>query len=372
MSLRNSIVFVHRWLALVAGVFWAIASLTGGILVFGNQIDRALNGGRFEVSGGELPPGGLDRALAERFPHETVSSMAWLRQDGVIRLTLVGAEGRRQVFLDAGNGEVVTNMRPRIELITAVRRLHTSLFARWPGAYLVTAASFAAVLSMISGLYLWWPGIRTFFRGFAVRFRRGAYIFNFDLHQVLGVFTVVLLFIMTGTGVIMGIPGASRHIARVVMPPDDAVPGAVAPAIARVADGDGPAPGIEAMAAAAELAAGGRATAFALLEGEPARVQVRVQPSRPGSEVTRVLIDPADGRILEVADFSTWNREARFGTYISRWHTANFPSLIARVLFSAACILGFVVAATGLVVWWLKRTRKLVSAKRRRGEPATA
>ncbi|MGD8278166.1 MAG: PepSY-associated TM helix domain-containing protein [Gemmatimonadota bacterium] len=383
MNFRNSIVFVHRWLALVAGVFWGIAAFTGGILVFEGPIDRALNGGRFEVSGGQLPPGGLDRALAERFPDETVRSMAWLREDGAIRLTMQGAAGRRQAFLDAGNGRIVTNMRPRIELIAPIRRLHTSLFARRPGAWLVTAASFAALLSMITGLYLWWPGIRAFFRGFSIRLRRGAYIFNFDLHQVLGILTFVLLFVMTGTGVIMGIPGASPRIARIVMPPDDAHPAtdapvAVSPAAATAISGaavPGPeqsaTPGIEEMAATAERAADGRAMSLAFLSGEPARVEIRVRPSRPGSELTRVLLDPVDGRVVEVADFGSWNREARFGTYVSRWHTANFPSLLVRILFSAACILGFVIVATGFVVWWLKRTRKLASAKRRQGAPAT-
>jgi len=60
--------------------------------------------------------------------------------------------------------------------MAATARVHTSLLAGRHGHWLVTATSAAAVLSLLTGLYLWWPGIRKFFRGFAVRAKRGAYI----------------------------------------------------------------------------------------------------------------------------------------------------------------------------------------------------
>lgn len=371
MTIRDSFVWVHRWLALLAGLFWAIAALTGGILVFQDQIDHALNGGRFEVSGGQLPPGGLDRALAEQFPGETVSSMAWLREDGVIRMTLRGAAGSRRAFLDAGNGREVTETRPRTELIARVHRLHASLLAGRPGGLLVTAALFAALLSMITGLYLWWPGIRTFFRGFTVRLRRGIYVFSFDLHQVLGIVTFVLLFVMTATGVIMGVPGAAGRIARLVMPPDGDQAVAAANPLAGPVE-NGAAPGIESLVATAERAAGGQVSGLAFPPGEPARVEVRIEPVKPGSPTSRVMLDPADGHILDIAYFGASKQAARFSVIVSRWHTGRFSSLLVRILFSAASILGSVLAATGFLVWWLKRTRKLASAKRRKGSPAPA
>lgn len=371
MTIRDSVVWVHRWLALSAGVFWAIAAFTGGILVFQNQIDHALNGGRFEVSGGTLPPGGLDRALAEQFPGETVSSMTWLREDGVIRLTLRGPAGSRSAFLDAGAGRQVTETRPRTELIGRVHRLHASLLTGRPGGLLVTAASFAALLSMITGLYLWWPGIRTFFRGFAVRLRRGLYVFNFDLHQVLGIVTFALLFVMTGTGVIMGVPGAGARIARLVMPTDveQAVTAAIPSAGPAAASA---APGVEALVATAERAASGQVIGLAFPAGGPSRVEVRIQPLDPGSPTSRVLLDPADGHILDISYFAPSKRAARFNVLVSRWHTGRFSSLLVRILFSAASILGSVLAATGFLVWWLKRTRMRASTKRRQGSPTAA
>lgn len=367
MKLRDSMVFVHRWLALVAGVFWAIAALTGGMLVFEEELARLINGGRFETTEGELPPGGLDRAFAENFPDETVRSIAWGHRQNLVRATMQGEDGRRLVFIDGGSGRELQPSRDVIPLMALVRRAHTSLLAGRPGYWLVTATSAAAVISMLTGLYLWWPGIRRFFRGFAVRAKRGAYIFNFDLHQVLGVATFVLLFIMTGTGVIMGLPGASPALARALLPDDTTASAVVAPAPHE--HRAGPPPGVEELAATAERAAGGRIASLAFLDGEPGRVEARVELPRGRANLARVTMARADGRVLDVFDSSRWNREARMGSFLGRWHTGAFRNLLVRILFSAACILGGVIAATGFVVWWIKRSRK---RKSRESRAATA
>jgi uncharacterized iron-regulated membrane protein len=369
MKLRNSVLWMHKWLALLAGIVWGIAALTGGILIYGREIDRAFNGFRFGASRDTLPPGGLDRALAANFPNETVSSLVWLHEDNVVRLTVRGEAGARREFMDGGTGAVLTDMRPRREVIELVNRLHTDVFARTPGYWLVTLASAAAVLSMITGLYLWWPGIRSFFNGFRVRLKRGAYVLNLDLHQMLGAVTVALLLIMTGTGVLMGVPGVSTRLARWLLPEGPpAAPAVVAPT--PDPSFQGPAPGIEALVSAAEQAAGGRIASLAFRDDAPGLVEVRVQPPGELAEQVRVTLARADGRVLDVFDVSDWDRDSRFGLVISRWHTARFAHPVVRAAFAAACFLGVVILLTGLVVWWIKRTRKLAAERQRNAAPA--
>lgn len=357
MKLRRTIILVHKWLALVAGVFWAIAAMSGGVLVFGTEINRLFNSGRFETTAGELPPGGLDRALTENFPGETVSSMAWQHEDHVFRVTLQGENSRRLVFLDAGTGGEIRNIRRQIPIVSGFGRLHTTLLAGRYGHWLVTATSAAAIISMLTGLYLWWPGIRTFARGFAVRFRRGTYLLSYDLHQMLGATTFVLLFILTATGVVMGTPGATPAIARALLP-EDAPPTAVTVPAQEAPQPESP-PGIEQLVAAAEQATGGRIVSIVFPAGEPDRADVRVRlPDQDDEQTTRVVLSRADGGVLDVFDSSRLTREQRMVGFIGTWHTVRFDNLFVRILFSAASILGGVIAATGLTVWWMRRGRK--------------
>lgn len=54
----------------------------------------------------------------------------------------------------------------------------------------------------LSGIWLWWPGLRRWANGVRVRLRRGRYARDYDLHQVAGMVAVPLLLIwaVTGTG----------------------------------------------------------------------------------------------------------------------------------------------------------------------------
>jgi uncharacterized iron-regulated membrane protein len=366
MKLRNTIVWTHRWLALTAGAFWAVASLTGGILVFEREIDQWLNRDRFASTEGAAPPGALDRTLAELSATGAVRSVAWLHEEHVLRVAVEDAGGRRPVFLDGGTGRVIESTRPRRDYAAGIGSLHVTLLAGRPGYLLVRLASAAAVLSMLTGLYLWWPGLRTFARGFAVRLRRGFYALNFDLHQALGAITFVLLFVMTATGAFMGIPGAIDRAARALLPPDPPPPAAAPWEDEAMTDAHA---SIEALAAAAEAASGGAiaSVTFAASGAGPVEAAVR----KPGEAVeTRVLLAPGDARVLDVIDGSRRPREQRFGAALGRLHRGWFTGLAGRIVVSAACIAGGFLALSGFLVWWMKRSRKLESARRRDLAPA--
>jgi len=365
MKLRNTIVWTHRWLALTAGAFWAVASLTGGVLVFESEIDRWLNRGRFETTAGPAPPGALDRTLADLSATGTVRAVAWLHEENVLRVGVEDASGRHPVFLDGGTGRVIESTRPRREYAAGIGSLHVTLLAGRPGYLLVRLTSAAAVLSMLTGLYLWWPGFRTFTRGFAVRLRRGFYVLTFDLHQALGAIAFVLLFLMTATGAFMGIPGAINRAARVLLPPDP--PPAAAPwEDEAVTDAQA---GIETLAAAAEAAGGGAIASVTFAAGGAGPVEAAVRKRGEAVE-TRVLLAPGDARVLDVTDGRRRTREQRFGAALGRLHRGWFTGLAGRIVVSAACIAGGFIALTGFLVWWMKRTRKLESARRRDPVPA--
>ena len=52
----------------------------------------------------------------------------------------------------------------------------------------------------LSGIWLWWPGIKKLAVGLRVRLRKGRYARDFDLHQVVGMIAVPLLLMWAFTG----------------------------------------------------------------------------------------------------------------------------------------------------------------------------
>ena len=69
----------------------------------------------------------------------------------------------------------------------------------WGGLILGITGALLLFLAL-SGIWLWWPGIKKMAVGVRVRMRKGRYARDFDLHQVAGMIAVPLLLMWAFTG----------------------------------------------------------------------------------------------------------------------------------------------------------------------------
>jgi hypothetical protein len=83
---------------------------------------------------------------------------------------------------------------------------------------------------------------------------------------------------------------------------------------------------------------------------------------RDGSDAVLVALDRQTGAILARTETSNY-RFDRAG--VEQLHVAKVGGSIFRVLYMLSCAVGFVLLPTGVVVWWIKRRRKAVSAERK-------
>ena len=88
-----------------------------------------------------------------------------------------------------------------------LEELHVNLMIPGVGREVVIAATIAAVLLELSGLYLWWKR-----RRWIVRWRSGWRLAAYDLHNVIGAALLVVMLLLAGTGV-------GRVAVRQVFPP---------------------------------------------------------------------------------------------------------------------------------------------------------
>lgn len=175
-----------------------LLGVTGSMIAFEPELDRLLHP---DVS--YVTPGGRVLSLVEM---GSAASRRYAGEPVVAYLPSTSPKIATQVILPSGIVAVnqytgaVLGIRTRgWTLLGFVRALHVRLAAGAVGKNIVKWSAVAMVISLASGLYLWWPLKRVRIRG-PWRSRR----FWFDLHNSTGIFSVLPLLALALTGAVIG------------------------------------------------------------------------------------------------------------------------------------------------------------------------
>ncbi|GAA4436320.1 PepSY-associated TM helix domain-containing protein [Bremerella cremea] len=205
---------VHRWLGLTVGLLFVLLGLTGSFLVFHHAIDAWLEPDLLRVE-----PSGEPRPLAEVF--DVARSVG--QQDGrVLKFADAPREKDRvwtvwfqsdavpgspfhHVYVDPYTAEVTGQRVRGTYLVTWLYLLHIQLLAGHNGEIVVGLTGIVLLVSIVSGLYLWWPLWKHSWRS-AFAIRSGSRLM-FDLHKTPGIASVPFLMVIAFTGVYMVFPG---------------------------------------------------------------------------------------------------------------------------------------------------------------------
>lgn len=210
MRLRRLWLFTHRWLGLTAGLLLVLLGLTGSLLVFDHAIDEWLNPNLLLTQGsGQRKPlvdiiGSAESAFAES-SRKPISVSRPRVDNGVWTVWFsTGTEVDPKflaVYVDPYNAKVTGQRIWGEDLMSWIYKLHFQLLAGRTGAIVVGVIGILMMLSILSGLFLWWPLWRNSARA-AFAIRPGAR-FNYDLHKTTGILSAAFLLVIAFTGVYM-------------------------------------------------------------------------------------------------------------------------------------------------------------------------
>lgn len=202
--------WVHKWSSLVCTLFMLLLCITGLPLIFHHEIGH-LTG--TEVEAPEMPAGtshaSMDRVVAAaqalhpqrhvqflfRDPDETGLWMVSLGE------TPTSTEGNKVVAVDSRTALVLAQPRFDEGFMYVMFKLHVDLFAGLPGTLFLGAMGLLLVAAIVSGVVLYAPFMRKLGFG-TVRRDRSASLKWLDLHNLLGIVTLVWAFAVGLTGVI--------------------------------------------------------------------------------------------------------------------------------------------------------------------------
>jgi len=209
-ALRGWLV-VHKWTSLVCTAFMLLLCLTGLPLIFYEEI-LELDGSAVRAPSlpADTPRGNLDDVIAAaqaQMPDRTVQFASLDDHDGTFWYVSLGEsadsdpELNRLVAVDARTAQVLALPRFDEGVMHFLFHLHVDLFAGLPGTLLLGFMGLLLVAALVSGAVVYGPFMRKLRFG-AVRSDRGARVRWLDLHNLLGIVTVVWALTVAGTGVL--------------------------------------------------------------------------------------------------------------------------------------------------------------------------
>jgi uncharacterized iron-regulated membrane protein len=212
--------WLHLWLGLVSGIIVFIVALTGCILVFEQEFESLtqpwLHTER-PVGGPYLLPSEIKEKVAPLFPDKEISGI-WYYGHG--KTAKVSMHSDSVIFVNPYNAKVVAIVDEE-DFFHWILEGHTELWIEAKigetgiGQAIVSYATLIFFVLLITGLILWWPKKwnktsrdKSFKIKWSARFKR----INYDLHNVLGFYALLVALIITITGLSMSFAWVSKSI----------------------------------------------------------------------------------------------------------------------------------------------------------------
>jgi uncharacterized iron-regulated membrane protein len=356
---------VHRWIGLTVGLLFVLLGLTGSLLVFDHAIDEWLNPSLLltKGSGERLPISEVTREAETAYlaahpgrPATAAAVSSPRTDDGVWTAWFMsGTETTpawTMVYVDPYSGDVTGQRVWGTDLMGTVYRLHYTLLGGEFGAIIVGVAGIVLMISIASGVWLWWPLWKNGWRAaFAVRRGRR---FNYDLHKTLGIGGAPILLVVAFTGVYMNLPSLINPLIDLVSKRTEHAEGITSNAAAATA----PIAAERAIAIARDAFPDATFDHFHPPQAKDGTYEIGLrQPGEPQTSfgATQVIIDQYTGRVLAVRD----SRQLTAGDDFVAWqfplHNGEAFGLAGRLVVFASGIAPAVLYVTGVMLWWRRR-----------------
>lgn len=366
--LRPLAMRLHRWVALALGAWFALLGLTGALLVWHAEADRALNPQWFapqqrcvattdtpiaaslSVFARAVEGGRATQVMAPTAPGAAFTVWQKPVVDGL----------RRQHFIDADCGRYLgwrdwgAPRFDRAHIVPAVYELHRSLLSKEAGHVAVGFAGLLLLFVAGTGALVAWPrhGTREAWRRtLTVKPAAGAHRRYYDLHRATGMWLLLFLLLMAATGTYLCFPKQTRALVATFLP--------TAPANLREA---APQPGArigpDALALHAQaLWRDARWTRLQIPDGVAVAYDVRLLQRgerRIDTGDTRVRIG-VDSRVVDIRDPLRAPAGDRLLAWLFPLHSGEALGMTGRIAWTVFGLAPPLLFATGLWLWLKRR-----------------
>ena len=208
---------MHLWSGIAVGLYILMISMTGSVLVYSNELYRAatpppiLSNG----SGPRLTDGELAEAARHVYPgYRVVKITRPLNLDQAVDVSLRrGGEVKKRLFDPRSGRDLGDSVPAGIWVVSTLLDLHDNLLAGPTGRKVNSIGALAVLAVAVTGLAIWWPGIKTWRRSLSLHRGVGWKRFTWHLHSMIGFWSLGFMLVFGASGVYLGIPEQFQDLA---------------------------------------------------------------------------------------------------------------------------------------------------------------
>jgi uncharacterized iron-regulated membrane protein len=414
-QLRGVVRGVHFVLATVAGLLLSVVTVSGALVIFRTELDWLYADTAGISADRAVPVDATAKALTDRYPGARVQRLVTPAFTGAgDEWTLRDEKGTKEftddevwkAFSDPATGRFLGDTRAASgsAFLAWMARFHHNLWLGAVGGILIGSAGLCLLGFIITGLWLWWPGVKKLGSGFRLRWSKPGFIRTYDLHSWFGLVGLPIFLVLAVTGAMFeftwmraavhyGLGGgeADRSLALRMQPqrPPNAEkagdkPAAKAGAMATPAPraSDGPASvAIQAPTLTFDQAI---AAAEAAIPGTGVLSLIPPRPGRPDATWSVLLDYPWNvgsysGALVQlnldatpklILDPRTMSPGGWVNGQIWGLHTGTWGGGWSKTLYLIVGLLPPALLVSGFLLWWHRRRMARVVRERRAGAQA--
>ncbi|MFT4248471.1 MAG: PepSY-associated TM helix domain-containing protein [Pseudomonas sp.] len=358
--------WLHRWCSLVATLPFLILCLTGTVLIFHEEIDAAM--GTVPASASDARPhrplqASIDNALAAH-PGERVASIGIDAKEhpGLVLLVMVPAQAHKFEDMKLRFAELATAqptehvVDPTATLTGFLLELHAHWFLGMPGELIGALIALLVVVSLLSGVVVYWPHLKKVAFGL-LRRGRGPRLRQLDLHNTIGAVVLGWALAVSLTGFLLGFGTLATAIwsstvfADLREPHADTVIDARHPPV----DAD-----TAIAAAVGQVPQGWHVVSLIFPDTDYSTSRhytaLMLGPSGLEERLYRVgLVDATTGKVAKLVEMPGYMKAIVLSQPL---HFGDYGGLPLKILWTLCTWLTLFITANGAWLWWDRRRRR--------------
>lgn len=208
-SFKTIVKKLHLWLGLASGLVVFIVSLTGCIYAFQVEIQELVQPYRQveNSSASFLPPTELRRIAEAQVPGKKIHGVQYEGRERAAFVSFYDFDPVYYylVYINPYTGEVLKTKNMSHDFFYQVLQGHYYLWLPAEiGQPVVATSCLIFVAMLISGIILWWPKKNKAKQRFTIKWNARWRRKNYDLHNVLGFYSLWITMILALTGLVWG------------------------------------------------------------------------------------------------------------------------------------------------------------------------
>ena len=373
---RNS-AWLHLWLGLMSGLIMIIVCLTGCIWVFEDEITSLLEPETKVAYQNKavLPPSALMSIANTLYPDKKPNYATYQQGEAAYLVLGEGRTGNTVLRVNPYSGEIVSKKelkKGETDFFRFILNGHRFLWLPPEiGRPIVNYGTLIFMIILVTGMVLWWPkkwNKTTRDQSFKIKWKASFKRVNYDVHNVLGFYSLLVLVAIGFTGMVYGIQWWSKSLYWVTSG------GQTMQEFKRMSSDS---TNIGKYFTAAEVMdktwneisskhpeAQGFYYAFANPERPASPISITIYPTAGKYYNNRSFaFDQHTGKQLKGNPmYEKSYEEGTFGTKLRRMnyeiHVGSILGLPGKFLAFFASLIGASLPVTGFMVWWGKRKKK--------------